>query len=243
MLSIENLSWALPNGTSILDSVSLDIPDGKLTVVTGPNGGGKTSLAKIITGLENPVTGKIFLDGEEISGLSITERARKGICYAFQTPVKFKGITVMDMLTLAAGRNISEDEACGYLHQVGLCAHDYISRDIDSSLSGGESKRIEIAGILARQNAKVLIFDEPEAGIDLWSFSGLIDIFKKLKERKNLALLIISHQERILEIADKTIVIAGGKIRREGSGKEIIPELFSDEKAGICPRGKNVERF
>lgn len=239
MLSIQNLSWSLPNGVPILDSASLDVPDGMLTVVTGPNGGGKTSLAKIISGLETPQTGKIFLDGEDITPLDITERAKKGVCYAFQSPVKFKGITVRDMLDLAAGKRLSSDAVCEYLHQVGLCSQDYIDREVDASLSGGESKRIEIAGVLARRNARMLIFDEPEAGIDLWSFSGLIDIFKTLKTGGNRALLIISHQERILEIADKIIVIADGKIRKSGGSGEIMPELLHNEKAGLCPLGKN----
>ena len=240
MLSIENLSWSVPGGTTVLDHIRMDVPDGNLTVVTGPNGGGKTSLAKIIAGLETPQTGKILLDGEDILPLDITQRAQKGICYAFQTPVRFKGITVRDMLNLAAGRTLSWDESCRLLHLVGLCAQDYLDRGTDASLSGGESKRIEIAGILARHNPRVMVFDEPEAGIDLWSFTGLLDIFRHLKQRKDLALLVISHQERILEIADRITVIAGGRIRREGNGPEILAELLHDEKSVICPLGKEA---
>ena len=241
MLSLQNISWSLDDGTAILDRVSLDIPDGMLTVVTGPNGGGKTSLAKIAAGLETPQSGSILLDGKDILPLDITERAKAGIAYAFQNPVRFKGITVQDMLALAAGRALSLEEACEYLHLVGLCAQDYIDREIDASLSGGESKRIEIAGVLAREGARIMMFDEPEAGIDLWSFSGLIDIFKELKADKGRALLIISHQEKILEIADRIVVLADGKVRKEGSAPEMLGSLLGEEKAGICPLGKEIE--
>ena len=241
MLSLQNISWALEDGTAILDGVSLDVPDGMLTVITGPNGSGKTSLAKIIAGIESPQSGQLFLDGEDILSLDITQRAKAGIAYAFQNPVKFKGITVQDMLSLAAGRELTLDEACGYLHLVGLCAPDYIGRDVDASLSGGESKRIEIAGVLARKAARVMMFDEPEAGIDLWSFAGLIDAFKSLKSQKGCSLLIISHQERILEIADRIVVLAGGKVREAGSATEVLGSLLASEKAGVCPLGKQIE--
>ena len=241
MLSLQNISWALEDGTAILDDVSLDVPDGMLTVITGPNGGGKTSLAKIIAGIEAPQGGQLFLDGEDILHLDITQRAKAGIAYAFQNPVKFKGITVQDMLSLAAGRDLTLDEACGYLHLVGLCAPDYIGRDVDASLSGGESKRIEIAGVLARAGARVMIFDEPEAGIDLWSFAGLTDAFKALKSKKGRSLLIISHQERILEIADRIVVLANGKVRQEGAAQEVLDTLLAGEKAGVCPLGKQLD--
>lgn len=238
MLTIQNLCWSLPDGTPILDGIDLQIPAGKLTVVTGPNGGGKTSLAKLIAGLEQADSGRIILDGTDITNFDITSRARNGVCYAFQQPVRFKGISVRDMLSLAAGCDIPKEEACGYLHQVGLCAQDYINREVNASLSGGEIKRIEIAGVLARRNAKVLIFDEPEAGIDLWSFNGLIDTFQQLKQRNDCALLIISHQERILNIADEIAVIADGRIRESGPAAEILPRLLSGEKACRCPLGK-----
>ena len=241
MLSLKNISWALDDGAAILDGVSLDVPDGMLTVITGPNGSGKTSLAKIIAGIETPQSGSILLDGEDILPLDITGRAKAGIAYAFQNPVKFKGITVQDMLSLAAGRNLSLEEACGYLHLVGLCAPDYINREIDASLSGGESKRIEIAGVLAREGARVMIFDEPEAGIDLWSFAGLIDSFKSLKSKKGCSLLIISHQERILEIADRIVVLASEKIKQEGAARDVLGFLLESEKAGVCPLGKQIE--
>ena len=241
MLSLQNISWQLEDGTAILDDVSLDVPDGMLTVITGPNGSGKTSLAKIIAGIEAPQAGRILLDGEDILSLDITQRAKAGIAYAFQSPVRFKGITVQDMLSLAAGRELTLDEACGYLHLVGLCAPDYIARDVDASLSGGESKRIEIAGVLAREAARVMMFDEPEAGIDLWSFAGLTDAFKALKSQKGRALLIISHQERILEIADRIVVLANGKIKQEGAAKEVLGSLLASEKAGVCPLGKQLD--
>ena len=241
MLSLKNISWATEGGAAILDSVSLDVPDGMLTVITGPNGSGKTSLAKIIAGIEVPQSGRLLLDGEDILHLDITERAKAGIAYAFQNPVKFKGITVQDMLSLAAGRALTLDEACGYLHLVGLCAPDYIGRDVDASLSGGESKRIEIAGVLARAGARVMIFDEPEAGIDLWSFAGLTDTFKALKGKKGCSLLIISHQERILEIADRIVVLANGKVRQEGAARDVLGSLLAGEKAGLCPLGKQLD--
>ena len=181
MLELKNISWEIPDGDKILKGIDLEIPDGKMTVITGPNGGGKTSLAKIIAGLEVPNSGEILLDGENITDWDITKRAKNGIAYAFQQPVRFKGITVRDLLNLAAERTLSEREICSVLGEVGLCARDYIERDVDASLSGGESKRIEIATVLSRENAKILVFDEPEAGIDLWSFTSLIDAFQKLK--------------------------------------------------------------
>lgn len=183
MLELKNISWEIPDGDKILKGIDLEIPDGKMTVITGPNGGGKTSLAKIIAGLEVPNSGEILLDGENITDWDITKRAKNGIAYAFQQPVRFKGITVRDLLNLAAERTLSEREICSVLGEVGLCARDYIERDVDASLSGGESKRIEIATVLSRENAKILVFDEPEAGIDLWSFTSLIDAFQNLKTK------------------------------------------------------------
>ncbi len=202
-------------------------------LITGPNGGGKTSLAKLIAGLEKPTSGSIILDGEDITSLDITERANKGISYAFQQPVRFKGITVRDLLELAAGKKIEEKEICSLLGKVGLCTRDYIDREVNSSLSGGEIKRIEIATVLAR-NTKLTIFDEPEAGIDLWSFNELIDAFVEIKENYAGTLLIISHQERILNIADEIIVIANGVVKDIGKKEEILPTLLEVSNTGDC---------
>ena len=240
MLILENITWSVPGGDQILKGVDLVIPSGGLTVITGPNGGGKTSLAKIVAGLETPDSGRIYMDGEELTGLSITERAKKGVGYAFQQPVRFKGITVRDLLELAAGHPLSESELCEVLGSVGLCTHDYIDREVSTGLSGGEIKRIEIATVLARSDTKLTIFDEPEAGIDLWSFAGLIEAFQKLKTKNSGSILIISHQERILNIADEIVVIADGKVKARGSRDEIMPTLLADEKADHCPRGKEV---
>lgn len=241
MLELKNISWSLSGGEKILKDVSLEIPSGKLTVITGPNGGGKTSLAKLIAGLELPDSGQILLDGTDITGWDMTKRSLSGIGFAFQQPVRFKGLTVKDLLELAAQRSLEEKELCDYLGKVGLCAREYIDRVVDASLSGGEAKRIEIASVLAKKDAKVLVFDEPEAGIDLWSFSSLIDAFEKLKLTENKSLLIISHQERILEISDYIAVIADGNVRTVGEKSEILPTLFSEEKAVRCPLGKNTE--
>ena len=233
MLELSHISFAASDGDAnkeILNDVSLRVNE-RFVAITGPNGSGKSTLAKIIAGILTPTEGKIFLDGEDITGLSVTERARRGISYAFQQPVRFKGITVKDLISLAAGRKITVSEACTYLSEVGLCARDYIDREVNASLSGGELKRIEIATVLARGTARS-VFDEPEAGIDLWSFQNLISVFEKMHARTNGSILIISHQERILNIADKIVVIANGKVEREGSREEILPNLLAGR---ICP--------
>ena len=233
MLELQNIKWKVSDGTEIIKNINVEIPTGKLVVITGPNGGGKTSLAKLIAGLEKPTSGSIILDEEDITSLDITERANKGISYAFQQPVRFKGITVRDLLELAAGKKIEEKEICSLLGKVGLCTRDYIDREVNSSLSGGEIKRIEIATVLAR-NTKLTIFDEPEAGIDLWSFNELIDAFVEIKENYAGTLLIISHQERILNIADEIIVIANGVVKDIGKKEEILPTLLEVSNTGDC---------
>ncbi len=234
MLELQNVSYQVNDDSEdkeILKDVSIKVCD-HLVVVTGPNGGGKSTLAKIIAGIIKPSSGKIILDGEDITELSVTERARKGISFAFQQPVRFKGFTVIDMIRLAAGKEITIAEACNYLSEVGLCAKDYIHREINASLSGGEVKRIEIAMVLAR-GTKFSIFDEPEAGIDLWSFQNLIQVFEKMYQRIKGSVLVISHQERILNIADRIIVIADGNVADEGSREEIMPKLMKSDIA--CP--------
>jgi Fe-S cluster assembly ATP-binding protein len=215
----------------ILKNIDLESGDG-FTVVTGPNGGGKSSLAKVISGLYRPTSGRIFWKGQDVTDLNITERAKAGISYAFQQPVRFKGITVKDLIKVASGKELNVSEACEYLSAVGLCARDYIDREVNASLSGGELKRIEIATVLAR-NTDFAVFDEPEAGIDLWSFNSLIKVFEQMRERTHGAIMIISHQERILEIADRIVVISGGKVEKQGTKDEILPGLMYDR---TCPR-------
>ena len=235
MLELRNISWNVPDGKEVLKDINLTIPDGKLVVITGPNGSGKTTLAKIIAGIVEPTSGKIFLDGEDITDLDITERAKRGISFAFQQPVRFKGITVRDLLELSAGKELNQAELCDLLGKVGLCTRDYIDREVNAALSGGEIKRIEIATVLARGTA-YSVFDEPEAGIDLWSFTGLIKVFEELKQKKHGTQVIISHQERIINIADEVVVIADGVVRNTGMKEEILPTLLaSDKTLGGCP--------
>ena len=234
MLELKNVSYSVSDdsGTAdILKDVSLAIEDRKFIVITGPNGGGKTTLAKAVMGIVPLTSGQILLDGEDITGLNVTERARRGIAFGFQQPPRFKGLKVRDLLTVAAGRSLSHDEACAYLTKVGLCARDYLDRDVDTSLSGGEVKRIEIATVLARQ-AKLMIFDEPEAGIDLWSFARLTDTFREIHDRKEATILIISHQERIIRLADEILLVAGGRLVDRGAVDEIYPKIMSQTSVG-----------
>lgn len=235
MLELKNIHWKTPEGEEILKGIDLTVPEGKLTVITGPNGGGKTSLAKIIAGLYKASEGSILYNGEDITHMSITDRAKKGIAYAFQQPVRFKGLSVRDLLELANEEKLSDDKLCGMLATVGLCAQEYIDREVDASLSGGESKRIEIATVLNRKGAELLVFDEPEAGIDLWSFSNLISAFETIKKNGNRSLVIISHQERIMEIADYVAVVTDGKINTFGSKEEILPTILSGNRQCSCP--------
>ena len=232
MLELKDISFQVNDETAdkeILKNINLKIED-RFVAITGPNGGGKSTLAKLIAGIVTPTSGQILLDGEDITGLSITERARKGISFAFQQPVRFKGLTVKDLITLASGKDISISQACSYLSEVGLCAKDYIGREVNDSLSGGELKRIEIAMIIAR-GTKLSIFDEPEAGIDLWSFNNLIQGFENMYQKINGSILIISHQERILNIADRIIVIADGEVSTAGSREEVLPKLLGSSEA------------
>lgn len=235
MLQLKNISFSAENEDGkkeILKDISMDIDNGFLAI-TGPNGGGKSTLAKIIAGIIKPTSGRILLDGEDITDLSITERAKKGISFAFQQPVRFKGITVNDLIRLASGKDITMSQACDYLSQVGLCARDYINREVNSSLSGGELKRIEIATVLAR-GTKVSLFDEPEAGIDLWSFGNLINVFEKMHEMLGGSIIIISHQERILNIADNVAVLSAGELKSYGKRDDVLPELLG-KTSGVCP--------
>ncbi len=242
ILKLEHLAWDLPDGAGIIKDIDLSLESGKLIVVTGPNGGGKTTLAKLIAGIETPSSGRLFFEGEEITGLDVSERAKRGIAYAFQQPVRFKGLTVRDLLELASGRALDDAHLCDLLGKVGLCANEYVDRELNASLSGGEIKRIEIASVLARR-AKLSIFDEPEAGIDLWSFARLVETFQEVRRQKAGTLLIISHQERILSIADEIVVIADGVVRSAGPREELLPTLLADEKSPRCPLGKESARI
>lgn len=229
MLELKNICYEVEDNKEIIRDISLQIED-HFVAITGPNGGGKSTLAKIIAGIVKPTSGQILLDGEDITGLNITERANKGISFAFQQPVHFKGLTVRDLITIAAGKKLGVNEICDILSEVGLCAREYIDREINNSLSGGELKRIEIAMITAR-GTKLSIFDEPEAGIDLWSFNSLIRVFEKMRDEIHGTILIISHQECILDIAEKIIVIADGQLKKIGTKQEVLPELLGTAKA------------
>ena len=234
MLQLENVSYRVHDELgekTILKNINLTI-DERFVAFTGPNGGGKSTLAKVIAGIIKPTEGKIYFNGEDITELSITERAKRGISYAFQQPVRFKGLTVRDLITLAAGRNLKVSEVCAYLSEVGMCARDYVDREVNASLSGGELKRIEIATILAR-GTSLSVFDEPEAGIDLWSFGNLIKVFENMHEKTQGNILIISHQERILNIAERIVVIAEGQVRDEGKKEEVLPKLLGNDTCKI----------
>lgn len=238
MLELKSVSYEVTEDVErkeIIRDISLNIDEHKFVVITGPNGGGKSTLARLIAGIAAPTSGQILLDGVDITEKSITERANMGISFAFQQPVRFKGVQVLDLIRIASGKNLNMAEACEYLSEVGLCAKDYINREVNASLSGGELKRIEIATVLAR-GTKLSVFDEPEAGIDLWSFQNLIQVFERMqKKNEKGSIIVISHQERILNIADEIIVIADGKIREQGSRDEILPSLLGTSSAvDVC---------
>lgn len=234
MLELKNVCFTVNDGTtdlSIVNDVSLVIPDGKFVVITGPNGGGKSTLARLIMGIEKPTSGKIIFNGTDITDKSVTERAKLGIGYAFQQPPRFKGLTVRSLLSLAHGSELPEDQCCSYLTKVGLCSRDYLNREVDTSLSGGEVKRIEIATLMARE-LDLAIYDEPEAGIDLWSFTMLVESFKAMMSDRKESIIIISHQERIMQLADEIVVIADGKIRNQGPKDEVFPRLMGEFDGG-----------
>ena len=239
MLELKNLTFEVPlaDGSKetkrIIDDLSLTIPDGRFTVITGPNGGGKSTLAKLIMGVERATSGQILLDGEDITDLSISERAKKGIGYGFQQPARFKGMKVKKLLDIAAGKKLPMLACNEYLAKVGLCSASYLTREVDKNLSGGEVKRIEIATILARQGS-LMIFDEPEAGIDLWSFARLTETFEQIHQQHRATMIIISHQERIIRLADEIVVISGGQIAHRGNTEEIFPLILADTLGG-CP--------
>lgn len=235
MLELKNLKWTASDGKEILKGINFTVPDNRLVAVTGPNGGGKTTIAKMIAGIEKPDSGEILLNGENITDMTVTERARKGISYAFQQPVRFKGLTVRDLIELSAGEKLTEDRLCNVLSKVGLCAREYIDREVSTSLSGGEIKRIEIATVLERPS-KLAVFDEPEAGIDLWSFNSLISVFEELRKKQNKTLVIISHQERILSVADEIVVVSDGEVTNQGPCDKVLPTLLNSEKCELCPK-------
>lgn len=242
MLVLEHLSFEINDDNvhkEIIKDLDMEIQDGKFVVITGPNGSGKSTTAKLIMGIEKATSGRIFLDGEDITEKSITERANLGISFAFQQPVRFKGVRVIDLLRMASKKNLTVSDACKYLSEVGLCAKDYINREINSGLSGGELKRIEIASVIARES-KLAVFDEPEAGIDLWSFNNLIQVFERMRKKTNGSILVISHQERILNIADEIVVIADGKISKHGTRDEILPTILGTSAAVDACRGTNL---
>ncbi len=230
MLELKHISFNVNDDKGekdIIKDVSLTLDDGKFLVITGPNGGGKSTLAKLIMGIEKPTGGQIIWNGTDITNMSITERAKLGIGYAFQQPPRFKGLSVRDLLSLAHGSDLPEDQCCAYLTQVGLCSRDYLNRQVDASLSGGEIKRIEIATLMAR-DLKLAIYDEPEAGIDLWSFNMLVESFKGITKTRKESMVIISHQERIMKIADEIAIIADGIVKKQGPTAEVFPELMAE---------------
>ena len=228
MLELQNICWSTPDGKEVLKNVNLTIDDDRLVAITGPNGSGKTSLARLLMGVEQPTSGRILLDGEDITGLDVTQRAWKGISFAFQQPVRFKGITVKNLIETAAHTKMDREQLCEILQKVGLCAKDYLNRDVDATLSGGEIKRIEIASVLAR-HSKLTVFDEPEAGIDLWSFQNLIQTFEEMRRNLKGTLVIISHQERILRIADEIVMIADGTVTGQGPGPVMVERMLASE--------------
>lgn len=240
MLRLENIKWSTPDGRSILNGVDLTIPDGKLVVITGPNGGGKTTLAKVIAGINTADEGRIYIDDKEITDFDVTERAKAGISFAFQQPVRFKGITVRKLLNLSAGREMKDSELCDVLGNVGLCAGEYLNREVNSALSGGEIKRIEIASVIARRTP-ISIFDEPEAGIDLWSFANLIKAFQTIHKDLGGTLIIISHQERILRIADEIVLLADGKLVKSGTAEEMMDTVMSSGSTAFSCRKREVQ--
>ena len=238
MLELKQITFSADQKT-ILHNVDLVVPDGQLLAITGPNGGGKSTLARVIAGIEQPDSGQIIWNGQDITNLNITERAKLGLGYAFQQPVRFKGISVFELLKLAAGGDLTIAQACDYLSQVGLCAREYVDRMVDASLSGGELKRIEIATILARR-VKLAVFDEPEAGIDLWSIQNLIQVFEDLQKNQQQSIVIISHQERLLKIADRIVVIEGGRVAAEDAAEKILPQLLNQKPC--CKAGRGCEQ-
>lgn len=238
MLELKDIKFSVTddngNVKNIINGINLIIDESKFVAITGPNGSGKSTLAKLIVGIFKPTSGQIFYNGTDITDMSISERAKLGISFAFQQPVRFKGIKVIDLLRMASGKQLSISDACEYLSEVGLCARDYISREVDGSLSGGELKRIEIATIIARKT-ELSVFDEPEAGIDLWSFNSLIKVFEKMQHKNKNSILIISHQERILDIADEIVLLTDGLIKAHGSKEEIMPLVLGNNN-GICEK-------
>lgn len=239
MLELRSVSWEAEDGTGILKDVTFTVPDNRFVVVTGPNGGGKTTTAKLIAGLMKPTSGKIIFNGVDITNYDATDRAKAGIGYAFQQPVRFKGIMVRELIAMASGRELTEDEICTALTEVGLCAREYENREVNASLSGGEIKRIEIATVLVRR-VPLSVYDEPEAGIDLWSFNNLIEIFTRHREERKGSMLVVSHQERLINIADDIIVIADGRVAKQGTREEILPTLFSEDEICTSCRGREA---